>query len=155
MSIEYKQIDGVLLDKILAQCSDIEDKEMIKNHIHLENGSYSLAALHEDMPVGFISTYTLNFPIPLEGSKDAYIDIIDVDEKYRRKGIARELLERTEKWAQAYGFSQIRSWSSQDKVEAIPMWYSLQYCMCPAKIWVEWCKEVVNGYYVVKKLNPS
>jgi hypothetical protein len=34
------------------------------------------------------------------------------------------------------------------------MWRSLGYGLCPAKIGVEWCKQVVDGYYVVKQLNP-
>jgi len=63
------------------------------------------------------------------------------------------MISRTEKWAKEYGYRQIRAWSSQDKIEAIPMWYALDYCMCPAKIWVEWCKKVVDGFYVTKKLN--
>jgi len=30
------------------------------------------------------------------------------------------------------------------------MWFALDYCMCPAKIWVEWCKEIVDGFYIAK-----
>ena len=62
------------------------------------------------------------------------------------------LIAMPEEWASDFGYRQIRAWSSQDKQEAIPMWNALDYCMCPAKIWVEWCKEVVDGYYVAKRL---
>ena len=151
MEIIYQEITDVLLEKMIAHYADME--ETIRGHMHFEAGSYSLAALHEDSPVGFISTYTKAWTTPLENNRDAYIDILEVDEDYRRKGIARELIGRTEAWARDNGFAQIRSWSSDDKLEAIPMWHSLNYCMCPAKIWVEWCKEVVDGYYVAKKLD--
>jgi len=77
-----------------------------------------------------------------------------VDDECKRMGVATELITRTEKWAKKTGLLQIRAWSSQDKVEAIPMWRNLGYGLCPAKIWIEWCKETVDGYYVVKQLNP-
>ncbi|MCL2774722.1 MAG: GNAT family N-acetyltransferase [Oscillospiraceae bacterium] len=149
MGIIYKEIDGDLLEKM---CSHFGDEETIKKHIHFENGSFSLVALCDDIPVGFISTYTKMLAPPLDNQKDAYIDIIEVDEKYRKQGIASELIRLIEEWAAKNRFSQIRAWSSQDRIEAIPMWYKLGYCMCPAKIWLEWCKQVIDGYYVAKKL---
>jgi len=159
MEIVYQEINDVLLKKMIIHYANMENtnygsmEETIRGHLHFEEGSYSLVALHDDTPVGFISTYTQSWTPPLENKKDAYIDIIEVDRNYRRKGIASGLISRTEKWAQDNGFIQIRSWSSQDKLEAISMWHSLNYCMCPAKIWVEWCKEIVDGFYVAKKLN--
>jgi len=116
------------------------NEELIRNHIRFGDGSFSLAALHDDVPVGFISTCTRNLTAPLEDIKDADISIIEVDEKYRRQGIARELVNCSEKWAVNRGLSQIRAWSSYDKPEAIQMWYALDYCMCPATIWVVPCK---------------
>ena len=150
MQIIYQEIDSNLLEKVA-----IKYGEVAKNHIHTKNGSYSLAAICNDMPVGFISTYTRNLDAPICEEKDAYIDIIEVDEEYRRIGIATELVMRTEKWAKKAGLLQISAWSSQDKAEAIPMWRNLGYGLCPAKIWIEWCKEVVDGYYVVKQLNST
>ena len=150
MQIIYKEIDESLLEKMIAHYGN---EELIKSHINFGDGNYSLAALHEDKPVGFISICTQNFTAPLEDKKGADIAIIEVDKNYRRKGIARELVNRAEKWAKNMGLSQIRAWSSYNKPEAIQMWYALNYCMCPATIWVEWCKEIVNGYHVAKLLN--
>jgi len=149
MQITYQEIDTYLLEKI-----SLHYGEYAKKHIHIGNDSYSLAAICNDIPVGFISTYTLNLATPISEEKDAYIDVIEVDEKYQRMSIASEMLVRTEEWAKKLGLLQIRAWSSQDKVEAIHMWRCLGYGLCPAKIWVEWCKEAVDGYYVVKQLNP-
>ena len=149
MQIIYKEIDGDILDTI---CSHYGNEELIRNHIILKDGNFSLAAMCGDIPAGFISTGIENFTPPLCGDKGAYISIIEVDENYRRQGIGSRLVGLTEEWAAKSGFSQIRAWSSQNKTEAIPMWRRLGYCMCPAKIWIEWCKEAVDGYYVAKKL---
>lgn len=150
MQIVYQEIDACLLETIAAHYG-----EPAKKHIHIGDDSYSLVALHDGNPVGFISTYAQNLAAPIGEVRDAYIDIIEVDEKYRRMGIASEMVIRSEEWAKKAGLLQIRAWSSQGKMEAISMWRSLGYGLCPAKIWVEWCKEIVDGYYVVKQLNPS
>ncbi|QAA34886.1 GNAT family N-acetyltransferase [Clostridium manihotivorum] len=150
MGIEYKVIDINEVPKI----AEIFGDYIIKfNCFHFGEGCLSLVAYDNEVPVGIISTYPLEYPKPLEYLRDAYIDVIEVNEKYRKQGIARGMITHTEKWAKENGYHQIRAWSSEDKKEAIPMWYALDYCMCPAKIWVEWCKEVVDGFYVAKKLN--
>lgn len=149
MEIAYQEINTCLLEIISVLYG-----EGIKKHIHIGNDSYSLVALHNGSPVGFISAYMRNLVVPIGEETDAYIDIIEVDEKFCRMGIASEMVARTEEWAKKAGLLQIRAWSSQNKVEAISMWRSLGYGLCPAKIWVEWCSEIVDGYYVVKQLNP-
>ncbi|MBE5965772.1 MAG: GNAT family N-acetyltransferase [Lachnospiraceae bacterium] len=149
MQISYQEFDSNLLEKVATKYG-----EVAKNHIHTESGSFSFAAVCDDNPIGFISTYTKSLDIPINEEKDAYIDIVEVNEEYQRMGIASELVKRTEEWAKKAGLLQIRAWSSQDKVEAIPMWRSLGYGLCPAKIWLEWRKVTVDGYYVVKQLNP-
>jgi len=149
MQIIYKKIDSVLLEKIY-----IKYGETAKNHIHTENGDYSVASVYEDTPVGFISAYTRNLAAPIGDEKDAYIDIIEVDAAYRRAGIAAEFVARAEEWAKKAGLLQIRAWSSQDKTEAIPMWRDFGYGLCPAKIWLERHNMTVDGYYAVKQLNP-
>jgi len=149
MQITYQEIDSDIFEKIAVKYG-----ETAKNHIHNENGSCSLAAMCDGTPIGFISTYTENLAAPIREEQDAYIDIIEIDKEYQRMGIATEFVMRTEEWAKKAGLLQIRAWSSQDKVEAIPMWRSLGYGLCPAKIWLEWCKEIIDGYYVVKQLNP-
>jgi GNAT superfamily N-acetyltransferase len=147
--ITYKVIDNNEVPKI----AEVFGEYIIQfNCFHFGEGCLSLVAYDQELPIGIISTYPLNYPNPLEQLRDAYIDVLEVDEKYRKQGIARELITRTENWARDNGHRQLRAWSSVDKKEAIPMWYALGYCMCPAKIWVEWCEEVVDGFYVAKKL---
>jgi hypothetical protein len=52
-----------------------------------------------------------------------------------------------------------KAWSSDDKTEAIFMWHSLNYCMCPAimrrrSVIKEFIGKPVQGYYVAKILSP-
>ena len=117
MSIVYQEIDSNLLEAIASKYGDTA-----KNHIHLENGSFSLVAMYDGVPVGFISTYTKILPSPLHGIKDVYIDIIEVDEPHRRQGIARHMITTTEKWAIESGFSQIRAWSGRAVSQRFPFY---------------------------------
>jgi GNAT superfamily N-acetyltransferase len=150
--IIYKFIDDELENKIISHFGDYIIKHKV---LHKGEGCYSIAAMDGEEPIGFISTYPLQYPEPLSCCRDAYIDVIEVDKKYRRMGIARQMINLTENWAKEYGYKQIRAWSNNTKKEAIPMWYALDYCICPAKIWVEWCNEIVDGFYVAKKLNST
>lgn len=125
--------------------------------LHYGDGCYSLAALCDRKPVGFISAYPLQLPAPLQAYRDAYIDDIEVREDFRRQGIARKLLSMTEQWAKDYGYRQIRAWSSDDKTEAIPMWYALGYGVCPAImrgecVIKEFAGKPICGFYAVKPL---
>lgn len=53
--------------------------------LHYGDGCYSLAALCDGKPVGFISAYPLQFPEPLQMFRDAYIDDIEYDGKFLRR----------------------------------------------------------------------
>ena len=94
MGIIYQEIDANLLEEIAAKYG-----EMAEKHIHTENHSFSLVAVCDDTPIGFISAYTRNLTAPIGEEEDAYIDIIEVDNEYQRMGIATELVTRTEEWA--------------------------------------------------------
>jgi GNAT superfamily N-acetyltransferase len=121
----------------------------------LSDGSYiQWLAIDETKIVGTssVSIYLLPPNSMRVSGKVAYIGNTFTCLDYRKQGIARGMITHTEKWAQENGYHQIRAWSSEDKIEAVPMWFALDYCMCPAKIWVEWCKEIVDGFYVAKKL---
>ena len=125
--------------------------------LHYGEGCYSIAALYQGEPVGFISTYPLCFPEPFSTYCDAYIDDIEVAEGFRRRGIAKQLLYLTEQWVKRRGYRQIRSWSSDDKTEAISMWHSLGYGLCPAimrggSVIEEFMGKPIHGFYVVKML---
>lgn len=148
MNITYEAINSNILQKIATKYGD-----NAKNHIHTD--CFSLAAMHDDIPIGFISAYSKELDQPLSGQNDVYIDIIEVDKDHRRQGIARMLVSSAEKWAAEAGFKQIRAWSSANKTEAISMWSNLQYTLCPTTVWLEKRQATVSGYYVAKKLESE
>ena len=119
--------------------------------MHLADG-FSIVALDDNLIVGLISAYRKNLPPPLFESFDWYIDILEVHKDHRRKGIATQLINMACARAKAEGVHQIRSWSSEDKIEAIPMWKALGFGLCPAVTHPQREGKEVKGYFVVKVL---
>jgi len=152
--IAYSTID----DELEKKLNDVFGNWITEYQcLHYGEGCYSVAALCQGKPVGFISTCSLNLPSPLQQCSEAYIDVLEVHENFRRQGIASQLVLMTEAWAKEYGYRQIRSWSSDDKLEAISMWYALGYGMCPAimrgmSVKKEFDGKPIYGFYVSKVL---
>ena len=115
--------------------------------MHLADG-FSIVALEDELLIGLISTYGKKLPL-LETS-DWYIDILEVHKNYRRKGIATHLIQMVCERARDEGIYQIRSWSSEDKVEAIQMWKALRFGLCPAVTYPQ--GKEVKGYFVARVL---
>ena len=140
MDIEYVDADGAMKVKLVDLWG-----EVIERHMHIEDG-FSIVPLHAGKPVGLISVYWRELPSPLSKTKEGYIDIIEVIEGYRRRGIARELVRRSAERARREGAYQLRAWSSEDKVEAIPMWKSLGFGLTPIT------DQEIKGYFVTYPL---
>jgi GNAT superfamily N-acetyltransferase len=121
--------------------------EKAARHMHLADG-FSIVALDDELLVGLISAYGKD--LPLLETLDWYIDILEVHKNYRRKGIATHLIQMVCERAKKEGIYQIRSWSSQDKVEAIPMWKALGFGLCPAVTYPQ--GKAVKGYFVARVL---
>jgi len=121
-------------------------------HIGMDEASYSLVAVKDDTIIGFISTYLQPVYKDFHQTKEAYINIIEVDKDHRHQGVATELLRRTEHYFKRQGAKQIRAWSSEDKTEAIHMWHHLNYNLSPTTIFVERVNKSVSGVYAVKPL---
>ncbi len=142
--IEYIEADEAIKCRI-----ETEWGEKAARHMHLVDG-FSIVATHGNRLVGLISVYRKALPPPLQGAFDWYIDILEVDQEYRRKGLATHLIETVIERAKAERVYQVRSWSSEDKLEAIPMWKALGFALCPATTFPQ-AKEV-KGYFVAKVL---
>src|SRR5574341_1126296 len=121
--------------------------EKAARHMHLEDG-FSIVALEGDNPVGLISVYWRTLPPPLPETCEGYIDILEVHKDYRRKGIARRLIDLSLERAHEKGVYQMRAWSSIDKREAIAMWKALGFGLCPAATYPN--GQEVMGYFVTK-----
>lgn len=123
--------------------------KMHAHYLQAEDG-FALAAMSDGRPVGFIGLSWRQLPEPVPNTLECFVDIIEVGAAFRRRGIAQKLIEITEKRARARGAYQIRAWSSEDKIEAIPMWKVLGYGLAPA---VEYhCGAEVRGFFVTKVL---
>jgi GNAT superfamily N-acetyltransferase len=108
-------------------------------------------ALHGDRAVGVIAVKWQELPAPLPPTREGYINIIEVVRAYRRKGIARRLIELSLAKCRAEGVTQMRTWSTNDKTDAIPMWKALGFALCPVthSMW----RTEVTGYFVAKRVD--
>jgi ribosomal protein S18 acetylase RimI-like enzyme len=142
--LSYADADEHLKDRI-----EKEWGEKAARHMHLSDG-FSIVALHHTLLVGLISVYRKKLPAPLSEAFDWYIDVLEVHQAYRRLGIATCLIDMVCERAKKDGVYQLRSWSSEDKIEAIPMWKALGFGLCPAVTYPQ--GKEVNGYFVAKVL---
>lgn len=143
-NIHFMEADEAIKTRVLNEWG-----EKAARHMHITDG-FSIIALHGEMLVGLISTYWRELPAPLNGEFDAYIDILEVQRGFRRKGIATLLIEMSVERAKQKGMRQIRSWSPEDKMEATHMWKALGFGLCPATTYPK--GQEVKGYFVVKIL---
>ena len=144
MKIDYKKIDDSILSKIVDEYGD-----WTKDYIHIKDNVFTLAAMDGDIPAGFVCVTARGLSYPLEHIKDAFIEVLEVHEDYRRKGIGQYLINCGEEWARKAGFKQIRTHSNDKAVEAISMWHKLNYGLCPHVYYKE---EGCAGYWVAKIL---
>ncbi|MBP3705412.1 MAG: GNAT family N-acetyltransferase [Clostridia bacterium] len=156
MNIIYKEIDPVIEDVIVKQYGSwVHDWNCLVHGA----GCYLIAAMDGDTVAGFAALHPAQWIAPLEQYSDGFIEVIEVNQAYRRRGIGSTLVKMPEDYAKAYGYYQIRSWSSTDKVEALHMWRKLKYAMCPAAMLGEPVKETdlkqIPGFYYAKLLNED
>lgn len=151
----YVEITEMLEDRIVQQYGN-----WVRDYNCLVRGEncYLIAAIDGEKVAGFAALHPANWIPPLEDKEDAFIEVIEVSHEYRRQGIGSHLVKLMEEFASAHGFRQIRSWSSEDKVEALQMWYKLGFCMCPAaqlgpSVKPGYENQQIVGYYYGKLLN--
>lgn len=154
MDIRYVSITEDVEERILRQWG-----AWVRDYGCLQRGEGCalVAALDGDTVAGFAAIHPQRWIAPLQDREDAFIEVIEVAQDYRRQGIATEMLRRLETAARAMGFAQIRGWSSDDKDAALQLWIRLGYCMCPAAMLgqsvLPGCENrQIPGYYFAKRL---
>ena len=143
-AIIYSDAGAALCERIRREWGEVAAR-----HMHLDDG-FSIVALAGDEPVGLIGVVWRVLPPPLPPTEEAFIDIIEVRADFRRRGIAAQLIAMSVERARERGAYQLRAWSSEDKLEAIPMWRALGFGLCPATIYPR--SEEVKGYFVTHVL---
>jgi GNAT superfamily N-acetyltransferase len=144
-NIEYHEIDESWKSRIAQEWN-----EKVERHLHFSDG-FTIIALHKNVSIGLVSLHWRELPAPLPSTLEGYINILEVRPAYRKRGIARELIRLSIEKAREYKAYQLRAWSSNDKVEAIPMWKQLGFGLCPATTFPH--GQEVHGFFVAKILN--
>ena len=101
--------------------------------------------------MGLVSVRWSELPPPLPPAREGYVDIIEVVPEYRRKGIARKMIEISMRKCKGEGACKVRAWRTDDKAEAIPMWKALGFALCPTTHSM-WGPEI-TGYFVAKRID--
>jgi ribosomal protein S18 acetylase RimI-like enzyme len=141
-TVVYLDADETVKDRVYREWG-----EKAARHMHLVDG-FSIVAMDHELLIGLMSVYGKK--LPLLEIMDWYIDILEVHEDYRRQGIAAQLIQMVCRRAKEAGIFQIRAWSSEDKIEAIAMWKTLGFAMCPGTTYPH--GKEVKGYFVAKVL---
>ena len=123
--------------------------EVVERHVRLEDG-FAFVATEDDTPVGLIAVYRRSLPQPLAEFQEGFINIIEVSPSHRRRGIGWQLVEMAIMRCRSAGFYQVSAWSSEDKLEAISMWKTLGFTLCPAAQYPR--GQEVRGYLVAHRL---
>ena len=147
--IDIKKIEYIDADEKLKELIAKEWGELQARYMHISDG-FSIVAMYQGNPVGLISVCLKKLPPPIMDKYETFIDIIEVQAGFRRKGIAKKMIEISLERSRKMGACQIRAWSSEDKIEAIPMWRSLGFGLCPTTVYPK--GQEVKGYFVTKVL---
>ena len=142
--IQFVECDAELRHRVGEAMGDV-----VERHTCLEGG-FTVVALDGETPVGLIAVHRRRLPGSLAETYDGFVNIIEVTESYRRQGVGRRLVELSIDRCRELGLYQVRAWSSEDKVEAIPMWKALGFTLCPA-IEIHGGQEI-RGYLVAYQL---
>ena len=144
-SLTFSDADGSWKEQMASMWPNGSPKSF-----HLDDG-FGIVAHVGPRLVGFISAYWQVLPEPLVAVQEAFIDFIEVAPDHRRMGVARRLINMAKERARQHGACQLRAWSSANKIEAIPMWNSLGFALCPA----DPRDEGGKGYYVAMRLDQT
>jgi len=154
MKIQYLELNDDHEEKLFQKYDWIYKYGCVPKY----DGCYNIVAVFDDEVIGCATLGPQKWTPPLDRYCDVFIHWINVDEKFRRQGIGKTLVGMLEKWAKENGYRQIRAWSNEQAVEALHMWYKLDYAMCPAVEIISSAGnpiEVVKGYRYAKVLNPT
>jgi len=146
---EMNEIQFVECDADLRRRVGQAMGEVAERHVCLDDG-FTIVALDGATPVGLLAIRRRRLPEPVPETYDGFVNIIEVAAPYRRRGIARQLVELSIDRCRQLGLYQVRGWSSVDKLEAIPMWRALGFALCPG-IEIHGGREI-KGYLFAQKL---
>lgn len=120
-----------------------------ERHLHIDDG-FSIIAMDGEKIAGIIAVCEKLLPPPLRETYEGFIDIIEVPQEYRRKGVARKPVETAMERCRKAGYYQLLAWSSDNKTEAISMWKAVGFALAPASIFPAGAE--IKGYFAAYRL---
>ena len=118
--------------------------------VHFDGDHCNIVALTEDKPVALIVAKKRPLSEPLHMLWEAYIDVIEVEPAYQRRGIGTALVERIVAWACERQLAQVRAWSNEDRVEALHLWAKLGFAF--SRMDYQKDGRARYGFYAAKRL---
>ena len=145
MSIDYVRVTPKLQSKLAAQwASNAGD------FIRFDDEYCSLVAVADGDPIGLIVAKVRGLSEPLQLSREAFIDVIEVLPEYRRQGIGTGLVREAMEWAVENQASQIRAWSEEVRLEALMLWQKMGFTF--SQVDFQRGDDKRYGFYVAKRL---
>jgi GNAT superfamily N-acetyltransferase len=120
------------------------------NFIVLDDNHYSIIAMKSDEPIGLIVAKKRALPDPLSDVVEVFIDVIEVDQQYQRRGVGTELMRHVNEWAVQIEASQVRAWSEEIRTDALLMWRKMGFTFSTLTFKQEETKR--HGFYVARTL---
>jgi len=107
----------------------------IKNFIWLGENTFTLFAVDaEDNNIGFLFAYYREIPAPLGGKTECFINVIDVNESIRGKGIGSALIQEAVKMAKEENVIQVRAYCDINNVASHALWLKNGFGISPVKM---------------------
>ena len=111
-----------IFDGIEMPLSELPDEEYLK-HLLATPTFHLWGAIADDKIVGGLTAY--KFEMYLKEEKEAYLYDLAVDEKYRRQGIARSLINAAKEYSREHNISTLFVEAEEQDLGAIEFYRSL------------------------------
>jgi GNAT superfamily N-acetyltransferase len=111
---------------------------------------HSVIAMVDGRPAGLIVAKKRRLAEPLQMVEEAFVDIIEVQPEYQRRGIGTALMANVLAWAQDNHLAQIRAWSEEVRREALLLWNKLGFTF--SQVDFQRGDEKRYGFYVAKRI---
>ena len=113
----------------------LEKDSHIKNVIWLGENTFTLFAIDDnDQNIAFLFAYYREIPAPLNGKTECFINVIDVNESMRGKGIGSALVQETIKIAKEENVLQVRAYTDINNVFSHRLWLKNGFGISPVKL---------------------
>ena len=145
MDVEYVRATPELRDRLKERSGS-----NASDFVRFDEDSYSLIALVDGEPAALIVAKKRPLSPPVQMLQEAFIDIVEVQPAYQRRGIGTALVEKVFAWARDNELAQVRAWSEEVRHEALMLWNKLRFAFSQVDFQRGDAKRY--GFHVTKRL---